>query len=97
MQIGSFREENVDLERGLQINREAFLQWIERGACYHEAGEGGFPIAARANLLFESKADGGEPDAWNQIRAMAASTFDRAPLRAASSLVPAKLAVLLHV
>ena len=98
MQIGSVREEDFDLGRSLQIDRAAFLRWVQQGKGHHDAGEGGFPIAARVLGLFESKeADGTEQDMWNQIRVMIATTFDRAPLRAASSLELAKLAVLLHV
>ena len=97
VQVGSVREEDFELAHGLQVDRTVFLEWIQQGASHHDAGEGGFPIAARALALFENKADGSEPDVWNQIRAMAAATFDRSPLRAASSLELAELAVVLHV
>ena len=106
VQIGSVREEDFDLEHGRQVDRASFLEWLQQGARHHDAGEGGFPIAARVVSLLESKApdsvsahearDDGY-DAWNQIRAMAATAFDRSPLRAASSLELARLAVLLHV
>ena len=97
VQIGSVREEDLDLGRSLQIDRTAFLRWIQQGEDHHHAGEGGFPIAARTLDLFEGKADGNEQDPWNQIRAMAATTFDKAPLRAASSLEHVRLAVVVHV
>jgi hypothetical protein len=95
--VGSLREEEFDLEHGLHVDRAVFVEWMQRGANHHDAGEGGFPIAARALGLFHDKADESEPDEWNQIRAMAATTFDRSPLRAASSLELVKLAVILYV
>ena len=46
--------------------------------------------------LFENTDAGSEQEVWNKIRAMAADTFEASPLRAASSLELAKLAVVLH-
>ena len=97
VQIGTVREEDFDIKHGLQINREAFLRWMERGTGHDDTEEGGFAIARRALTLFDRAADESEPDAWNEIRAMAARIFDKAPLRAASALEPAKVAVLFHV
>ncbi len=94
--VGSLREEEFDLEHGLHVDRAVFVEWMQRGANHHDVGEGGFPIAARALSLFHDEADESEPDEWNQIRALAATTFDRSPLRAASSLELVKLAVILY-
>ena len=58
MQVGSVREEDFVLAHGLQVDRAVFLEWIQQGASQHDAGDVGFPIAAKVVALFESKADG---------------------------------------
>ena len=95
VQIGTVREDNFDLDDHLQISREAFLEWLDRGASNMHASEGGFAIAARARVLFDSKGEDNEQYPWNQVRTLAASTFGKPPLRMAATLEVARLAVLL--
>ena len=59
-------------------------------------GKAVFPSQHGLYRFFHDEADESEPDEWNQIRALAATTFDRSPLRAASSLELVKLAVILY-
>ena len=95
VQIGTVREEDFDLDDHLQISREAFLEWLDRGSSHTHASDGGFAIAARARDLFDSKGEDHEQDPWNQVRTLAASTFGKPPLRMAATLEVARLAVLL--
>jgi hypothetical protein len=83
------------LERNLPINLEASLQWLDHGAGHVNSGDGGFHIVARALTLFETEGEDTDPDPWNQVRRMAATTFAAVPLRMASGVDLDKLAVLL--
>lgn len=95
VQVGTVREEDFDLGDHLQITREVFIEWLNRGSSHMHASDGGFAIAARAREFFDSKEEDKDRDPWNQVRALAASTFGRPPLRLAATLEIARLAVLL--
>ena len=60
VRVGVVREEDFDLERGVQITVETFARWLERGRVNNDAGDGGFTVAARAVAFFS---DGGFTEA----------------------------------
>ena len=104
VQMGTDREEEVDLNLVCPLVPHAFVRWLERGSAYAETQDGGFPIAARVHAHLSEDAEGvsHEPLAdsersWNAIREFVAKTLEIRPIRMAQSLDIAQLAVAMHL